>query len=235
MIDLRSWAETLGLRKKKTLVDRIQDVAEDVVDSVMPVLTRPAKLISNVDLPDVRMPDVRMPEMRMPDVRMPDVSSRISSVRPALASTGKHARVTGKHAMDSGRHAMAAGLATGIATGKHAMDRLDDVWERTEHAVGRGGSAAGDAASSAAGSVGSFFGAVFSGLWWLTTTLFKLALLAGVAYAGWQWLQSRRDNQSWASGAGNSGSTYSSGTYGSVSGAPAGTSSSPAPAAAGSH
>ena len=35
MIDLGNLAETLGLRRKKSVVERIQDVAEDMVDTVM--------------------------------------------------------------------------------------------------------------------------------------------------------------------------------------------------------
>jgi len=44
------------------------------------------------------------------------------------------------------------------------------------------------------------------------------AILGAIAYGGWQWLQSRKEQQSWKSPTGGDGSTYSSGMYGTVSG-----------------
>jgi hypothetical protein len=93
--------------------------------------------------------------------------------------------------------------------------------------------------AAAAGAVGAFFSGVASALgtllawlWGLTVFLFKTALLVGVAYAGWQWLQSRREQQAWSSGAYNpsspSASTRPSGTYGAVSGSVSAASPTPA-------
>ena len=193
MIDLGSWAETLGLRRKKTFVERVQDAAEDMVDTVLPVLTRPVKAVGSLDIAD--------------------------TVAPALKSSSKAAM---------------------------------KAWERTERTASAGLSGAGDLASSAASSVGGaavatgaaaagvasgmggFFGAIFSGLWWLVTFSIKAALLAGVAYAGWQWLQSRREQQSWSSPP-IGGSTYSSSMYGTVAGDAGTSGASSAPQPAGAH
>ena len=205
MIDLGSWAETLGLRRKKTFVERMQDAAEDVVesiaDTVMPVLSKPAKMarsVRDIDLdvrvpsmpkmrtPDIHMPDIHMPKMRMPDVHMPDID--LPKVR--------------------------AGELAGEAA------------DRVRHTA----SATGAAAVGVAAGIGGFFGAIFSWLWWVTTFLVKTALLVGVAYAGWQWLQTRRTTQSWNTGSSTPSdtSTYTSSVYGTVT-------NSDAPASAGAR
>ena len=200
MIDLGNLAETLGLRRKRTVVERIQGAAEDVVDTVlervrpskpspMARVARMGSAVRHMDLPDVRMPDVRMPDMRMPDVHMPEM--RLPDVRmPDL----------------------------------HAGERLEHAAGKVKH----GAAATGTAAVGVAAGIGGFFAAIFSGLWALTTFVVKAAILAGVAYAGWQYLQSRKTQQSWSgsTGAGDGGaSTYTSSVYGAVS--------SPEPAKAG--
>ena len=213
MIDLGSLAETLGLRRRKSAIERIQDTAEDVVETVVDTVMerlRPSKpspmarvarmgsAVRSIELPDMRMPDVRMPDVRMPDVRLPEM--KLPDVRlPEL----------------------------------HAGERLEHAAGKVKH----GAAATGTAAVGVAAGIGGFFAAIFGGLWWLTTFLVKTAILAGVAYAGWQYLQSRKTQQSWAgsgstdykvtpgsTGAGDS--TYASSVYGSVS--------SPEPAKAGS-
>jgi hypothetical protein len=189
MIDLGNLAETLGLRRKKSVVERIQDVAEDVVDSVMdrvrpgkpsPLerVTRMGSSLRNVDLPEMRMPDIRMPDVRMPDVRMPDI--RMPDMRlPEL----------------------------------HASERLGDAAGK----VREGAAATGSAAVGVAAGIGGFFGAMLSGLWSLITLVVKASILAGVAYAGWHYLQSRKAQQSW-SGSPNATESpnYASNMYGTV-------------------
>ena len=200
MIDLGSLAETLGLRRKKTVVERIQDAAEDVVETVMervrpgkpsPMarVTRMGSAVRHIELPDVHMPEMRLPDVRMPDVRLPEM--RLPDVRlPEL----------------------------------HAGEKLGHAAGKVKH----GAAATGTAAVGVAAGIGGFFAAMFSGLWWLTTFLVKTAVLAGIAYAGWQYLQSRKTQQGWAgsgptdhsvtpgsTGAGDS--TYASSVYGSVS------------------
>src|SRR5687768_249133 len=170
MIDLGNLAETLGLRRKKSVVERIQDVAEEVVDSVMdrvrpgkpsPMdrMARMGSSIRSIDLPEVRMPDVRMPDLRMPDVRMPDI------------------RMPEMHLPEI-----------------HASEKLGDAAGKVRH----GAAATGSAAAGVAAGIGGFFAAMLSGLWSLTMLAVKASILAGVAYAGWQYLQSRRTQQSWS-------------------------------------
>ena len=106
------------------------------------------------------------------------------------------------------------------------------AWERTSDATSVGIDRAGDTAEavavasvSALGAVGAFFGAIFKFVWWLITFTIKAAILAGVAYAGWQWLQSRNNpSSSWGgasswSGTSTSGTGHNS-TYGSVNPSP---------------
>jgi hypothetical protein len=203
MIDLGNLAQTLGLRRKKSVVERIQDVAEDMMDRVRPGkpspmerVARMSSSIRKVDMPEVRLPEMRlpdvrmpnlpdmhMPEMRMPDMRMPDVrlpDMKLPDVRlPDL----------------------------------HASERIGDAAGRVRH----GAAATGTAAVGVAAGIGGFFGALFSGLWSLTTFVVKASILAGVAYAGWHYLQSRKTQQSWSGSPGATDSpNYSSSMYGSV-------------------
>ena len=198
MIDLGSWAETLGLRRKKTFVERVQDAAEDVVDSVLPVLKRPIRSASSFELGSFDIAD---------------------SVAPVLKSSSKVA----KKAWERTEKTASAGLSSAT-----------DLAGSAASSAGAAAAATGAAAAGAAAGLGGFFGAMFSGLWWLVTFSLKAALLAGVAYGGWQWLQSRREQQSWSTpGTGSTGgSTYSSSMYGTVG---ADASATPAPQPAGAH
>ncbi|HEU5316287.1 MAG TPA: hypothetical protein VFX49_09275 [Chloroflexota bacterium] len=179
MIDLGSWAETLGLRRKKTFVERMQDAAGDVVDT----------LVDSVHLPDVKMPKMRMPDVSVPDVKLPSV--RMPDVHLPEMRMPR------------------------VPVGEYAGEAADKVRY--------GAAATGAAAAGVASGIGGFFGAIFSALWWLVTFAVKTAVLAGVAYAGWQWLQSRRTQDNWGrdSGGSSAGSTSGSGvsssTYGTVS------------------
>ena len=222
MIDLGNLAETLGLRRKKTVVERIQDAAEDVVETVVDSvmervrpskpspMTRVARMgsaVRHMERPDMHIPDMHMPEMRLPDVRLPDL--RLRDVKLPDVK-----------------------LPDVRLPDLHAGERLDYAAGKVKH----GAAATGTAAVGVAAGIGGFFAAIFGGLWWLTTFLVKTAILAGVAYAGWQYLQSRKTQQSWA-GAGSTGTSvtpgttgagdasYASSVYGSVS------STAPAPAA----
>ena len=194
MIDLGSWAETLGLRRKKSFVERVQDAAEDVLDSVTdtmkPVLRRSSKArrprgfempdmkmpdmrmpsMSKMHLPDVSMPEIKLPDMKMPDVRLPDV--RLPNV--------------------------------------HAGEMASDAADRVKYTA----TATGAAAVGVAAGIGGFFAAMIGWIWSVTVFFVKTGLLVGVAYAGWQWLQSRKTQDSWNSSTGSS--DFSSSTYGTV-------------------
>ncbi len=184
MIDLGSWAETLGLRRKKTFVERVQDAAEDVLDTVSdtmkPVLKRSGKMrrskgfempemhmpsMSKMHLPDVNLPEFKLPDVKMPDVKMPSV---------------------------------------------HAGEIASEAADRVKYTA----SATGAAAVGVATGIGGFFAAMFSWIWSVTVFFVKAGVLAGVAYGGWQWLQSRKTQDSWNSPTGTS--DYASSTYGTV-------------------
>ncbi len=104
-----------------------------------------------------------------------------------------------------------------------AWDRTADTAEASLDAVSSAAAATAATGAAAAGAVGGFFGAIFSFVWWLVTFSLKTAILAGVAYAGWQWLQSRNNGDSYGGSFGSTGtgSTSHNSTYGSVSPAPA--------------
>lgn len=199
MIDLGNLAETLGLRRKKSVVERIQDVAEDMVDTVMDrvrpgkpsPMARVARMgssIRKIDMPDVHLPDMHLPEMRVPEMHMPDM--RLRDIRlPDMK------------------------LPDVRLPDLHASERIGDAAGKVRH----GAAATGTAAVGVATGIGGFFGAVLSGLWSLTTFVVKASILAGVAYAGWQYLQSRKTQQSWSGSPGATASpNYSSSMYGSV-------------------
>lgn len=204
MIDLGNLAETLGLRRKKTVVERIQNVAEDMVDTVMDrvrpgkpsPMARVSKMgssLRNIDMPEVRLPDMHMPEIRMPDMHLREM--RIPEVRmPDMRLPDMK-------------------LPDVRMPDLHASERIGDAAGRVRH----GAAATGTAAVGVAAGIGGFFGAILSGLWSLTTFVVKASILAGVAYAGWTYLQSRKTQQSWSGSPGATDSpNYSSSMYGSV-------------------
>lgn len=194
----------LGLSRKKTLTDKVQDAAENVVgtvqdlyesavDTVTPVLTRPG----------LTRPG------RFASRASDAAAGTMGVVTPMVARSGK---VAGR-----------------------AWERTADTTAPVLEAVEEAAETAAATGAAAAGAVGGFFAGLFRMLWWLVTFAFKAAILAGVAYAGWQWLQSRNSG-SGSYGDYGGGSSYSGGTsgssgtqsynstYGSVSAAPASTS-----------
>ncbi len=204
MIDLGAWAESLGLRRKKTFVERMQDAAGDVVDSVVdavdsvrPALSKPGKMVSSFERPSFDMPDVS-----------PALSASGKMARKAWDRTEKTASA-GFHGASDFAGSTASGVASGVASGAAAT---------------------GAAAAGVAGGVGGFFRRIFSFLWWVVTFSLKAAILGGIAYGGWQWLQSRKEQQSWNSPSGGDSSTYSSGMYGTVSGSGGATGAGSSPA-----
>jgi hypothetical protein len=82
--------------------------------------------------------------------------------------------------------------------------------------------AAADAAGGLVSNTGSALGTFARAIWGLTLFLVKAAILLGVAYAGWEWLQSRRQDNIWSTptytppaggtGNGGTGTSYTSGS-----------------------
>jgi len=217
MIDLGSWAETLGLKRKKTFVDRVQDVAEEVVDRAA---SAAGTLVSSV----------------APVIEHSRHSAKKgskagwSAVAPAIEKSGELARSgwsTVAPVLERSGDAALAGWKTTQTTASSGLSTAGDLAESAAATVASTAAATGDAAIGVATGIGGFVGALFRFLWWLVTLAIKTAILAGVAYAGWQWLESRRESQKWsAPTTGNS-----SGTYGSMSG----TTGSTTPATAGAR
>lgn len=199
MIDLKSWGEMLGLRRKRTLKDRVYETAEDVVDSladtIYPVLSR----------------------SRTAAYRGTDRLDRLGdTLAPMIERSGKVAKDTlSKTAMSA-----TAGVTGGIAGLAAAKDAAADLAEDAASTVAATAAASGMAAAGAATGVAGLVGGILSWLWWLTRFIVKTAILVGVAYAGWQWLQSLREQQRWnnAGHTGHSGhaATQPSSTYGTV-------------------
>jgi hypothetical protein len=209
MIDLGNLAHTLGLRRKKSTVERLQDIAEDAFDSVMdrvrpgkpsPMarMSRMGDSLRNIDLPEMRLPEIRVPDVKMPDVHMPDF--KMPDVRmPTMRMPDVH-------------------LPDVRFPELHAGERLGNAAGKVRHRA----AATGDAAAGVATGIGGFFGAIFSGLWSLVTFAVKASILAGIAYAGWQYLQGRKTQQSWSGSPGATSSpSYPSSMYGSVTPEPA--------------
>jgi hypothetical protein len=166
MIDLTKWAEALGLRRKRTFRDRIQDAADEVVDSLAETV---------------------YPIVSKSQTAMHRGADRLGhTVVPLIERSGKAAKGT------LGRTAMTA--TAGLAA---ATDAATDLAEDAASAVASTAATTGVAAAGAATGLAAFFAGVFSWLWWMVKFLVKTALLVGVAYVGWQWLQSRREQQNW--------------------------------------
>jgi hypothetical protein len=226
MIDLGSWAETLGLRRKRTFVERVQDAAEDMIDTVLPTLTMPARAISK--------PSKSKMASRFVD-RVEDVADAWDGVTDTITPVIKRSRKMAKHAFKDSRHMIrdtrksaSRGLANASDMASWGISSASDVASKglstassvASDAASKAGSTAAatrEAAAEAASGVGGALGTVFSSVWWLFTFTLKAALLAGVAYAGWQWLQTRRDT-TWSGLSDSSDGSYSSGTYGTMSG-----------------
>lgn len=184
----------LGLRRKRTFKDRVYETAEDVVDSladtIYPVLAR----------------------SRTAAYRGTDRLDRLGdSLAPVIERSSKAAKDTlSKTAMTA-----TAGVAGGVAGLSAAKDAAADLAEDAASTVAATAAASGMAAAGAATGVASVIGGIFSWLWWLMKFIVKTALLIGVAYAGWQWLQSLKEQQRWNNG--GHAATQPSSTYGTVS------------------
>jgi hypothetical protein len=226
---LDSIGGALRLRRKKTLADRVEDTAERAVeavrdvysaalDSLNPVLERSGKVADRAGSRAHRA-----------------YSATVDSVAPVLARTTGAADRTVSRARD----AYESGVDSLEPVLEKSMKVAEQAWRRTAKRTAAGLSTAGDLATDAATTVGhtgkaaagavgeaavatgSVLGTVFAWVWKASVFLFKAALLAGVAYVGWQWLQSRREEQTW-----NTPGTSSYGSAGAA--APTGSSGTPA-------
>lgn len=176
--DLANIGSKLGLRRKRSFADKVQDVAGEVAEKA-------ASTAQDAYL------------------------TTVESVGPVLAKSSKVAtRAFSRTAkttalgLTSAGDAASAAAATGAAAADAVGSTVSAVGDVVGGTVGAVGGAVGGTVGAVGGVVGGtirFFGALLSWLWRLVVFLVKTALLAGVAYAGWQWLQARREQQEWSS------------------------------------
>jgi hypothetical protein len=216
----------LPFRRRQTLADRVQDVAEDVVDRVQDVaedVVDRAAVTARGAYGTVRRA-VRPGHAR--HRRWPLAAGRIVASPPVLTAGRALASPPVLTGLARGVTELTADRAAGRAreTLAETRERLTPVLKQSGEVVEAarartlGTAAAGLTAASLAGrgaataaaatgevTVGFFaglgraLGSLLRRLWSLTVFLVKAAILAGVAYAGWEWLQSRRRHQYWSS------------------------------------
>ena len=191
---LDSFGSALGFRRKKTLADKVQDVAERAVETVQDALDSVSPIVA-----------------------------------PMLTKSGDFAFKTGDRVRDAygtTYELVAPVLATrAMAATKKAARAADEASDKLSHGLERASDVAGAAAEStaaAAGAVGGLFAGVFSSLWWLARLSVKMAILGGVAYGGWRWLQSRQHSDVDLGGSTYQPAASYTSTYGNVSPASAG-------------
>jgi hypothetical protein len=202
----------LRLRRRKTFADRVETAAERTADAVRDAYA-----------------DARA-SLALALVRSGNAAYRAAyatrPLLPVLSRTTDRTAARARAAYSTSVESLEPVLekATRIAerawgrTAKRStggLSRVTDLAGGAAASVGASGKAAADAVGGAAAAVASFVGNVLAGLWQLTVFLVKAALLAGVAYAGWQWLQSRREQQEWSTPSYGGAATPSS-TYGAV-------------------
>jgi hypothetical protein len=174
----------LGLRRKRTFADRVEDTAERAFDAVRDAYSAAVESLSPVLERSGKVADIadRVADRTVSRAR-DSYTARIESLEPVLEKSLKVA----EQAWTRAAKKSAAGIST-------AGDLATDAAATVSHT----GKAAADTVGGAAAATGNAFATGFSWLWKSFVVLFKAALLAGVAYVGWQWLQSRREDQTWS-------------------------------------
>ncbi len=196
-------AETLGPVVARSAsaaakaTERAREAYEEAAASAVPALERSRKAAAQATGRTI--------------TTMAPVMERSAGLAAAAAATAPQ---KAREILKTGRETAARGTQPVLARSSKAAAK---ALSRTAGATTAGAGTAAETARSgvaAVGAVAGFFAALGARLWSLTVFLVKTAILAGVAYAGWQWLQSRRESQLY-------GSTYQpashpSSTYGSV-------------------
>jgi hypothetical protein len=181
------------------VVGRFQDVAEDAVERVQPALRRSGKTASRtwedtekragkaLASTAVLASLARARTERGADLAADRAREAIETTRERLTPVLRHSGKLAESAISRTAESASAGLSSAERASREAA-----------HAAAAGGAAAAGATVGFFGAVGGFFGAVLRGLWSLTVFLVKAGIIAAVAYAGWEWLQSRRASQKWS-------------------------------------
>ncbi len=202
-----------GFRRKKTFADRVQDVAEDVVERVQDVAEEVVEVVDRaastaastlstvapVIIRSGRAADRAQGHSRAQAERAADVAAKLAdrATERARAAYGGARETVVPVLAHSGRAAEGALLKT-AGSAVAGLSAAKEAGKDATLAVASTGAAAAGATVGFFGTVGRLFGALLRGLWSLSVFLVKAAILVGIAYAGWQWLESRRQNEAWS-------------------------------------
>lgn len=229
----------LRIRRRRTLASRLQEVAERAAETVqeayetaaetlVPVMARSADL-SVKAAERAREAYEEAASSAAPVLeRSRKAASRATdrtrtTMAPVMERSARLAAIAAVAAPQKARRLLKTGRETATRSTQPVLDRASTgaakALSRTAGATAAGAGTAAETAKTGvatAGAVARFFAALGARLWSLTVFLVKTAILAGVAYAGWQWLQSRRESQLYSSSSYRPASHPSS-TYGSIS------------------
>jgi hypothetical protein len=214
---MAKWSEfwrPFGFGRKKTFADRVQDVAEDVYDRFQDVAEDVAERVPGWNRETPRERAVRAlaspaflaglgkgRKERAADQATDRVLDALDAARgrltPVLRQSEQATDMAQRRAAEAAQLALARAARAGdtVSSGFTAAERASR--EAAAAAAARGADVA-EATAGAFGSAGSFAASTARSLWSLTVFLGKAAILLGVAYAGWEWLQSRRQNEIWS-------------------------------------
>jgi chemotaxis regulatin CheY-phosphate phosphatase CheZ len=229
----------LRLRRKKTLVDRVQGAAEDVADRFTEVAEDVYDRLQDVagDVVERVQPVVSRSgrsAQRVVD-RTERKTGRALASTAALASlarsrTERTADDTAERvaeAIEAARERLAPLLRQSERAAETALARTTGTVSAKVEEVEQAGRGAAQATAGFFGSLGSAVAGFARAAWAVTLFLIKAAVLIGVAYAGWEWLQSRRQNEFWSTpsyspptSGGPGGSNAAGNAYGSGSAFP---------------
>jgi hypothetical protein len=213
MFEWRDFRSVFGFRRKKTFVDKVQDYAGDVMSTVSPMLNAPVKVANKA----LGRRDNLAERARYRTAKLGGKLAGRSS-----KAAGRAWSFTQDSASTSAEH-IAPVLAASSKVASRAANVTADTAAAGLSRFRRRREAVAEKSAAAASAVGSFFGSLFAFIWGTIVFLFKTALLAGVAYVGWQWLQSRQQNQTWRAPTYTPPSTGSTSSFGSSYSTPSST------------
>jgi hypothetical protein len=208
----------LRMRRKKTLAERVQDrvqvAAEDVYDRIQGVAG---------DVVERVQPVVNRTE-RNAGKALASTAMLASLARTRTERKADDTAELVAEALEAARERLAPLLRQSERAAETALARTSGTVSARVEDVEQAGRGAARATAGFFDSLGAALASFARTAWGVTLFLIKAAVLIGVAYAGWEWLQSRRQNQIWSTpsytppsaggpGApGGSGNSYSPGS-----------------------
>jgi hypothetical protein len=218
----------LRLRRKRTLADRVQgaaedvydrlqDVAGDVVERVQPVVSRSGRSAQRVlDRTE-----------RNTGRALASTAALAGLARSRTERTADDTAELVAEAIEAARERLAPLLRQSERAAETALARTTGTVSAKVEEVEQAGRGAAQATAGFFGSLGSAVAGFARMAWAVTLFLIKAAVLIGVAYAGWEWLQSRRQSEFWSTpsyspptSGGPGGSNAAGNAYGSGSAFP---------------